>query len=105
VVEQNAYDGYDRLTRQQKFDTTGTPTFTRNQSYDPFDRVVNQSEKVGTAASISTRYTFVGLANQVTAEEEKDSTGTWKTSKSYAYGAAGENLSLVDSPVNGTTSK
>ncbi|NIK56120.1 DNRLRE domain-containing protein [Kribbella shirazensis] len=105
VVEQNAYDGYDRLVRQQKFDSTGTPTFTRNQTYDPFDRVVNQSEKVGTNASITTRYTFVGLANQVTAEEQKDSTGTWKTSKSYAYGASGENLSLVDSPVSGSTSK
>ena len=105
VVEQNAYDGYDRLIRQQKFDTTGTATYTRNQTYDPFDRVSNQSEKVGTAASVTTRYTFVGLANQVTAEEEQDSTGTWKTSKSYAYGASGENLSLVDSPVSGTTSK
>ncbi|TDO52988.1 RHS repeat-associated protein [Kribbella sp. VKM Ac-2571] len=105
VVEQNAYDGYDRLVRQQKFDTAGTPTFTRNQTYDAFDRVTNQSEKVGTAQSISTRYTFVGLANQVAAEEEKDTAGAWKVSKSYAYGAKGENLSLVDSPVNSTTSK
>ncbi|TCC35300.1 DNRLRE domain-containing protein, partial [Kribbella speibonae] len=105
VVEQNAYDGYDRLVRQQKFDTAGAPTFTRNQTYDAFDRVTNQSEKVGAAASISTRYTFVGLADQVAAEEEKDTGGTWKVSKSYAYGANGENLSLVDSPVNGTTSK
>ncbi|TCC03977.1 DNRLRE domain-containing protein [Kribbella soli] len=105
VVEQNAYDGYDRLVRQQKFDTAGNPTFTRNQTYDPFDRVTNQSEKVGAAASISTRYTFVGLANQVAIEEQKDTAGTWKVSKSYAYGAKGENLSLVDSPVNGTTSK
>ena len=47
----------------------------------------------------------MGLANQVAAEEEKDSSGAWKTSKSYAYGAGGENLSLVDSPVNGSTSK
>ncbi|MEV6268469.1 RHS repeat-associated core domain-containing protein [Kribbella sp. NPDC051936] len=47
----------------------------------------------------------MGLADQVTAEEEKDTAGTWKVSKSYAYGASGENLSLVDSPVNGTTSK
>ncbi|RZU16298.1 RHS repeat-associated protein [Kribbella rubisoli] len=46
-----------------------------------------------------------GLANQVAAEAEKDTSGTWKTSKSYAYGAGGENLSLVDSPVSGTTSK
>ena len=105
VVEQNAYDGYDRLVRQQKFDTAGTPTFTRNQVYDPFDRVTSQSEKVGTAASVTTRYTFVGLANQVAIEEEKDTSGAWKTSKSYSYGANGENLSLVDSPVNGTTSK
>ncbi|MEV6895413.1 hypothetical protein [Kribbella sp. NPDC051137] len=47
----------------------------------------------------------MGLANQLTAEEEKDSTRTWKTSRSYAYGASGENLSLVDAPVNGSTSK
>ncbi|RZT06327.1 YD repeat-containing protein, partial [Kribbella sp. VKM Ac-2569] len=47
VVEQNAYDGYDRLVRQQRFDTAGAPTFTRNQTYDAFDRVTNQSEKVG----------------------------------------------------------
>ncbi len=106
VVEQNAYDGYDRLTRQQKFDTAGTPTFTRNQTYDPFDRVTNQSEKVGTAQSISTRYTFIGLADQVAIEEERDTDLVWQVSKSYAYGAAGENLSLVDTPVNtGTTKK
>ncbi|NIK62307.1 polymorphic toxin-type HINT domain-containing protein [Kribbella shirazensis] len=105
VVEQNGYDGYDRLTRQQKFDSAGTPTFTRNQTYDPFDRVVNQSEKVGAAQSVSTRYTFIGLADQVAIEEERDTGGVWKVAKSYSYGAAGENLSLVDSPVNGTTSK
>ncbi|MEU4295011.1 DNRLRE domain-containing protein [Kribbella sp. NPDC026596] len=105
VVEQNAYDGYDRLVRQQKFDIAGTPTFTRNQTYDPFDRMVNQSEKVGTAQSITTRYTFTGLADQVAAEEQKDTSGTWKTSKSYSYGAGGENLSLVDTPVNTTTSE
>ncbi len=105
VVEENGYDGYDRVIRQQKFDTVGTPTFTRNQVYDPFDRVTTQHEKVGTANSISTRYTFVGLADQVATEEEKDTAGTWKVSKSYAYGANGENLSLVDTPVNTTTSK
>jgi RHS repeat-associated protein len=105
VVEQNAYDGYDRLVRQQKFDTAGTPTYTRNQTYDPFDRVTNQSEKVGTAASISTRYTFVGLADQVAIEEQRDTAGVWKTTKSYAYGAGGENLSLVDTPVSTGVSK
>jgi hypothetical protein len=105
VVEQNAYDGYDRLTRQQKFDAAGNPTYTRVQAYDPFDRVSSQAEKVGTAKSITTRYTFVGLADQVTAEEQLDTAGAWKTSKSYSYGAHGENLSLVDSPVNGTTSE
>lgn len=105
VVEQNAYDGYDRLVRQQKFDSAGTALLTRNQTYDPFDRVTFQSEKVGTAQSISTRYTFVGLADQVAIEEQKDTTGAYKVSKSYAYGAAGENLSLVDTPVNTSTTK
>ncbi|MFK4087510.1 GH-E family nuclease, partial [Kribbella sp. NPDC020789] len=42
---------------------------------------------------------------QVANEEEKDTAGTWKISKSYAYGANGENLSLVDTPVNTTTTK
>jgi hypothetical protein len=50
------------------------------------------SEKVGAAASVSIRSAFGGLANQVAAEEEKDTAGTWKTSKSCAYGAFGENL-------------
>jgi hypothetical protein len=62
-------------------------------------------KKVGTAQSVSTCYTFVGLADQVASEEERDTAGTWKVSKSYAYGASGENLSLVDFPVNTTTSK
>ncbi|MFK4091149.1 hypothetical protein ACI2LF_44000, partial [Kribbella sp. NPDC020789] len=93
VIEENGYDGYDRVIRQQKFDTAGTPTFTRSQVYDPFDRVTTQNEKVGTANSVSTRYTFVGLSAQVANEEEKDTAGTWKISKSYAYGANGENLS------------
>jgi hypothetical protein len=57
VVEQNAYDGYGRLMRQQKFDSAGIPTFTRNPTYEQFDRVTNQSEEVGSAASISTRCT------------------------------------------------
>jgi hypothetical protein len=38
-------------------------------------------------------------------EEEHDSTGTWKTSKSYSYGAHGENLSLVDSSSTAPRSK
>jgi RHS repeat-associated protein len=105
VVEQNAYDGYDRLVRQQKFDSAGTAQLTRNQTFDPFDRVSFQAEKVGTAQSVSTRYTFVGLADQVAIEEQKDTTGAYKVSKSYAYGTAGENLSLVDTPVNTSTSK
>jgi YD repeat-containing protein len=29
VVEQNAYDGYDRVVRQQKFDSAGTPSINR----------------------------------------------------------------------------
>jgi RHS repeat-associated protein len=105
VVEQNAYDGYDRLVRQQKFDSAGTALLTRNQTFDPFDRVTFQAEKVGTQNSVSTRYTFVGLADQVAIEEQKDTTGAFKVSKSYAYGADGETLSLVDTPVNTTTTK
>jgi Transposase DDE domain len=29
------WNGGDRLTRQQKFETTGAPTFTRDQVFDP----------------------------------------------------------------------
>jgi RHS repeat-associated protein len=54
---------------------------------------------------VSTRFTFVGLADQVATEEQKDTSGAYKVSKSYAYGAGGENLSLVDTPVNTTTTK
>jgi RHS repeat-associated protein len=93
------------LVRQQKFDSAGTALFTKNQTFDPFDRVTFQAEKVGAQSSVSTRYTFVGLADQVAIEEQKDTSGVYKVSKSYAYGARGENLSLVDTPVNTTTTK
>jgi RHS repeat-associated protein len=106
VVEQNAYDGYDRLVRQQKWDSAGTQLWVKSVSFDPFDRTTSESKKVGTAQSVTTLYTFVGLADQVAIEQQKDSTGVYKVTKSYSYGAGGENLSLVDTPVNtGTTKK
>jgi hypothetical protein len=33
VVEQNAYDGYDRLVRQQKFDSAGTQSAPKQTTY------------------------------------------------------------------------
>ncbi|MEU4395899.1 RHS repeat-associated core domain-containing protein [Kribbella sp. NPDC023855] len=73
--------------------------------FDPFDRTTAESKKVGTAQAVSTRYTFVGLGDQVALEEQKDTAGAYKVTKSYAYGATGENLSLTDTPINTTTSK
>jgi hypothetical protein len=73
------------------------------RAYEPFDRVNSQAEKVARRSCL-TRCTFVGLVDQVTAEKQLTA-GAWKTSESCSYGACGENLSLVDSPVSDTSSE
>ncbi|MDF8265736.1 DNRLRE domain-containing protein [Luteipulveratus flavus] len=103
VVERYGYDGWDRLTRHQRWDSAGTALSSKSSTFDPFDRVVSQTNKPGSDWTVATRFSYLGLGSQVAVEEQADRAGVFKTSKRYAYDPAGKPLSLVDSPITGTT--
>lgn len=106
VVERNAYDGFDRLIRQQKYGTDGSHMSTKSTSYDPFDRTSQQSVKVGAqSVATQTRFVYLGLEDQVAIEEQTNTSGAWEVSKRYTYAPDGSKLMLVDTPVNDSSSK
>ena len=105
VVEQYSYDGYDRIVRQQKWDAAGVHRSTKSVSFDPFDRTISQTVRVTTQAPVNTRFTYLGLDGQLAVEEQTNTGGAYEVAKVFTYGAGGEKLGLVDTPVNGTTTK
>jgi RHS repeat-associated protein len=106
VVERNGFDGFDRLVRQQSWTSAGVHQVTKQTSYDAFDRPSVSAEKVLTqSAFTSTRFLYLGTSPQVAVEEQTNTGGTYEVSKAYTYGPGGQKLSLVDTPVNGTTTK
>lgn len=102
VVERYAYDGYDRLIRDQKWQDDGTFAASTSTTYDPFDRTVTQTSKVKTNNPVNTRFVYLGLADQVAVEEQQNNNDVYEVSKRYAFGPGGQKLSLRDTPVNTT---
>jgi RHS repeat-associated protein len=102
LVERYAYDGFDRVTKHEKFKPDGSAESVTDSVFDPFDRTVRQTTKVGTQAAKATRFVYLGLSDQVVSEEQQDAGGVWKVAKSYTYGPGGERLSLADTPVDGS---
>ena len=91
VVEQNSFDGFDRListVREQ-----GGKTTTTDYRYDALDRTVEKSVN----DAWTEEYNYLGLSGEVLSEELD---GT--LSKSYAYGLGGERLSQMNH-LNGDT--
>ncbi|MEU4743506.1 DNRLRE domain-containing protein, partial [Actinosynnema sp. NPDC023658] len=89
VLEKYAYDGFDRVAshRQLKPDnSTETTKFT----YDPYDRTTSRTEKAGGSGEETTVFSFLGLSDEVAAEEIN---GTLK--KSYTFGPWNERLGMV----------
>jgi RHS repeat-associated protein len=89
TLEKYTYDGFDRVAahRQLKSDnTTETTRFT----HDPYDRTTARTEKAGASGEETTVFSFLGLSDEVAAEEID---GTLK--KSYAFGPWNERLGMV----------
>ncbi len=105
VIERYAYDGFDRTTREQRFDAAGVLQLTKSQSFDPFDRTTSQTTAITGKPTKSLRFTYLGTSDQVAVEEEKNTGGAWEVAKNYAYGPDGSKLQLTDTPVNGTTTE
>lgn len=105
VLERYAYDGFDRTTREQQYDTAGALRLTKSQTFDPFDRTTTQTTAITGKPTKNLRFTYLGTTEQVAVEEEKNNLGAWEVAKTYAHGPEGENLELKHTPVNETTNK
>ena len=77
-TEKYTYDGFDRTVKYTK-----TPGGDTEYTYDPLDRQLTRKQNDKT-----TNYTYVGLTDQMLAEEEGG-----KLRKTYQYGPGGELLS------------
>ncbi|MEW2352547.1 RHS repeat-associated core domain-containing protein [Spirillospora sp. NPDC029432] len=68
TVEQNRYDGYDRLSEH----TTGTGDAARRSvyTYDPFDRTATTTKNAGGEEEKRTALNYLGLTSEVLSEEE-----------------------------------
>lgn len=89
ILEKYTYDGFDRVAshRQTKPDRS---TETTKFAYDPFDRTVSRTEKAGGTGQETTDFSFLGLSDEVVAEEIS---GALK--KSYTFGPWNERLGMV----------
>ncbi|TQK52322.1 RHS repeat-associated protein [Streptomyces sp. SLBN-118] len=86
VVERNVYDGFDHVVEHTALNSTTKYTF------DPLDRT--QSMTVG---GKTTDYTYLGLGNEVLAEEVAG-----QLTKSYQYSPWGQRLSQITHKSDGT---
>lgn len=93
VIEKYRYDGFDRITEQQKLKGGTADRATIRFSYDPLDRTTTRVE-----GGKSTDYTYLGLTSDVLTEELAG-----KLRKSYQYSPNGKRLSQVSHADDGTT--
>lgn len=105
VLERYSYDGFDRKTREQRYNTAGALQLTKTQTFEPFDRTTTQTTAITGKPTKSLRFTYLGTSDQVAVDEEKNTLGAWDVAKTYAYGPDGSKLEMTDTPVNGTSSK
>ncbi|TWD81922.1 YD repeat-containing protein [Kribbella amoyensis] len=102
TVERFGYDGFDRTVSHRKYDpATGALKSAQSSVFDPLDRTVSESTTVGTGVPKTTTFGYVGLTDQVIAEEQPDSGGVPKAVASYTYGPGGERLSQTKTPLAG----
>ena len=94
ILEKYTYDGFDRVAshRQTKPDNTSETT---KYTYDPYDRTTSRTEKAGGSGEETTVFSFLGLSDEVAAEEVG---GALK--KTYTFGPHNERLGMV---VHGTS--
>jgi RHS repeat-associated protein len=107
VQQAYAYDYLFRLQNYRAF-TNGQLTDCANYKYDPLDRLVSEGETHGSGVTCSdtktTQFTFAGLTNQMT-EEQQSSGGSLQTTKDYSYDIYGHRMTEAVTPAGqaGTT--
>jgi RHS repeat-associated protein len=94
-----SYDGLDRLTGYQD----SANSINTSYEYDALDRQARQ-EKHGSAGGPTTNFSYLGLSDKVTKEEQLDTGGSVSRTKEYSYDAFGSANGMTDTPT-GQSSK
>jgi RHS repeat-associated protein len=71
-----SFDGFDRIAERFVTGAAGTTRY----AYDPLDRTVSRTEKAGSAGEKTTGFAYLGLSDQVVAEQVGG-----RTTKTYQY--------------------
>jgi YD repeat-containing protein len=101
LVADNAYDYLNRLAGIRYY-AAGTRTDKTDYTYDALDRTTREVEDhTATTNDRTTSFAYQGLSNLVT--QEQQSGGSNPKTKTYAYDAFGQRLSLTDTPTPGGT--
>lgn len=96
IIEQNVYDGFDRTTTHRKRGPDGALTST-TYSYDPLDRTTTKTDNAGTPNAKTTDFAYLGITNQVVAEEIAG-----QLDRTYQYDAYGRRLTQSTKDTDGT---
>ena len=95
IIEQYAYDGFDRTATHKKHD--GTALMSTTYTYDPLDRTTAKTDKAGTPGAKTTDFAYLGLTDQVVAEEIAG-----QLQRTYQYDAFGRRLAQLKKDTDGT---
>jgi len=89
VVEENVYDGFDRVSEHTGLSNSGSTTTTKF-AHDPLDRTTAQTTNASTASEKTTNFSYLALSQDVLSEDVAG-----RITKSYQYSPWGERLSQV----------
>jgi RHS repeat-associated protein len=94
------YDLLNRLTRYCSYKPSPREKDDEaTYAYDALDRPIEEKESHGpTGTPKTTTFSYLGLSALVTGEEQKTSTGSIVTNRSYGYDAFGHRISLTNTP-------
>ena len=104
LLEDYGYDYRGRLASYHAY-TSGAQTDSAGYSYDPLDRPVKEQENHPQATPKTTLYTYLGLSNDLAAEQQKNTaTGAAITTRTYSYDAFDQKIGITDDPAGGSKS-
>jgi RHS repeat-associated protein len=101
VVQDYTYDPNDNLLAFDDFVDHKSTDYVN----DAFDRPVEERERQGTDTPKTKLYTYLGLSDQVSDEDEfggTDTSGTPKKTRAYSYDADGQRISMTYENKQGT---
>lgn len=97
LLQDYAYDYKNRVASASSFDTS-MPDGNSRYVYDALDRPVDQRQTPSGGSGRTHRFTYAGITNQVTSEEERSASEVLLATKTYTYDGFGHRTSVTNLP-------